>query len=229
MLADYEQLVTNLVRDDANRLSPQDIDDAIGLAAQRYSKDRPQTKVEDLTPSDAHTLPLPAAWETAFSAIASLEYPIGQRPRITIESGRWSLYQSPTAITILLEDAVSLSQKVRASFSIAQVLDATHDTIPLADREAVACWAAANLCEQLAAFYSGGTDSTIQADSVRQQSKSQEYAARAKSLRARYLNELGVDDKRNESASAVVTITPTDSRGQTRITHSAQYRNSRSW
>ena len=230
MLTDYEKQVESFVRDDSGRLDQgEDFDRAIALAVQRYSKDRPQTKVEDLRPSDTHTLPLPVAWETDFSAIASLEYPIGQRPRITIESGRWELYRDPTTVTIKLQDAIDASHQVRATFSIAHVLDATHDTIPVADREAVSCWAAAILCDELAAFYSGGTDSTIQADSVRQQSKSQEYATRAKALRKRYLDELGVEDKRSEPGAAVVVVTPTDSRGQPRITHSAEYRNSRSW
>ncbi len=230
MLADFEDLVQRLVRDDAGKLDQAaDVDPAIANAVTRYSKDRPQTKVEDLTPADANTLPLPNAWEQHFSAIASLEYPIGQNPRITIESGRWWLYQDPAAITIKLADAVDTTQKVRASFSIAHVVSAAQDTVPLGDREPVACWAAADLCDQLAALYSGGTDSTIQADSVRQQSKSQEYAARAKALRKRYTDELGIDDKRNEAASAVVTVTDRDSRGQPRITHGAEYRNSRQY
>lgn len=229
MLADYELLVANLVRDDANRLSQQDIQDAIALAASRYSKDRPQIAVEDLDPSDANTLPLPDAWEDDFSAIQSLEYPIGENPLSYIDSGRWSLYQGPSTTTIVLVDDVDTTQDVRAKFSIAHVVSAAADTIPLADREAAACWAAALLCDQLAAFYSGGSDSTMQADSVRQQSKSQEYAARAKSLRKRYLDELGIEEKRNQAASATVVAKQTDSRGLPRMTHSDYYRNTRRW
>ncbi len=229
MLADYETLVEKFVRDDAGKLELDDYDLAIVAALQRYSKDRPRTAVEDLTPSDAHTLPLPDAWEANFSEAKSLEYPIGQNPRSYIESSRYSLYQDPTAITIKLLDAIDATQDVRASFTIAHLLDAANDTIPLGDREAAACWAGALLCDQLAALYSGGTDSTIQADSVRQQSKSQEYASRAKSLRKRYLDEIGVEEKTNAAASAVVVVTPTDSKGQPRLTHGAEYRNSRMW
>ena len=229
MLADYETLVQNLVRDDANRLSLEDIDAAIALALQRYSKDRPQTAVEDLNPTSTTVLPLPDAWEADFSALKSLEYPIGENPPEYIEPTRYALYQAPTAITIKLIDAVDTTKDVRAAFTIAHVLDATHDTIPLADREAASCWAGALLCDQLAAFYSGGTDSTIQADSVRQQSKSQEYAARAKALRKRYLDELGVEEKTAVAAGAVVVVSPTDSRGQARITHDSTYRRSRSY
>ncbi|MDA8107565.1 MAG: hypothetical protein M0015_02920 [Betaproteobacteria bacterium] len=229
MLADYETLVQNLVRDDANRLALQDIDDAIALALLRYSKDRPQTKVEDVTPTNTTTLPLPNAWEADFSALKSLEYPVGENPPEYIEPSRYSMYQDPTAITIKLIDAVDAARDVRAAFTIAHVLDATHDTIPLADREAAACWAGALLCDQLAAFYSGGADSTIQADSVRQQSKSQEYASRAKALRKRYLDELGVEEKTAVAASSVAVVTPTDSRGQARITHSSEYRRSRTY
>ena len=122
-------------------------------------------------------------------------------------------------MTIKLQTAVDTTQKVRASFTIAHVLSSASDTIPAADREPVGCWAAAILCDQLAAFYSGGTDSTIQADSVRQQSKAQEYAGRAKALRKRYTDELGVDEKRNVAAGAVVKLRDESSAGQTRLTH----------
>ena len=98
------------------------------------------------------------------------------------------------------------------------------DTIPIEDREPVACWAAAVLCDQLAALYSGNTDSTIQADSVQQTSKAQEYAARAKALRKRYMDELGIEDKRSEPAGVVVNLDFPDSQGQDRLTHRSAFR-----
>src|SRR3990172_3496624 len=219
MLSDYQDLVDDLVRDDSARLTDDDRNTAIDLAVKRYSKDRPKTQVEDLTPTSTTELPLPSAWETDFSVLASLEYPIGENPLSYLSPDRYGPYDDGTAISIKLQEEVDAAQDVRASFTIAHTLSAAVDTIPTGDREPVACWAAAILCEQLAAFYSGGTDATIQADSVRQQSKAQEYAAPAKNLRARYTNELGVNEKRNVAAGAVTELRKESSAGQTRLTH----------
>ena len=93
---------------------------------------------------------------------------------------------------------------MRATYTIKHSVTASVDTIPVQDREPVACWAAAMLCDELATYYSAGTDSAIQADSVEQRSKAQEYAARAKALRKRYFDELGIEDRRGEPAGAFV-------------------------
>ena len=219
MLSDYQTLAEKFTQDDANKVVADDLDGAIALAVARYSKDRPRIKVSDLTPTTTTKLPLPATWETDFSEIRSLEYPVGENPLSFLDTDRYGLYDDGAAVTIKLQDSVDTTQTVRASFTIAHVVSDADDTIPAADREAVACWAAAVLCDELASFYSGGTDSTIQADSVRQQSKAQEYSARAKALRKRYLDELGVEEKRAVAAGAVVKLRDESSAGQTRLTH----------
>jgi len=229
MLEDFRQLVIDLVRDDAQKIVATERDRAIDLAVQRYSKDRELPKVQDVTPTDANTLPLPAGWQLDFSELRSLEYPIGRVPPSYLDQSRYAIYRSPTGLVVKTIDSVKVAANtVRASYTIVHSLDSTSDTIPVADREPVCCWAAAILCEQLAAFYSGNTDSSIQAQVVQSQTKSQEYATRAKSLRFRYLNELGIDDKRNVAAGVAVTMPELDSRGQPRLTHSAAYRN-RPW
>jgi len=128
-------------------------------------------------------------------------------------------------LVIQLLDAVAVAaNNVRATYTIRHVVSISADTIPIEDREPVACWAAAVLCEQLAALYSGNTDSTIQADSVQQTTKAQEYAARARQLRKRYIDELGIDEKRSEPAGVVVNLDFPDSHGQERLTHHSQFR-----
>jgi hypothetical protein len=220
MLSDYQTLVAKFVQDDAGKVIADDLDTAIGLAVQRYSKDRPRLKVSDLTPSSANVLPLPALWETDFSELRSLEYPLAQNPPSFIAADRYGPYDNGVTVTIKLVDAVAVAaNNVRASFTIAHVVSAAVDTIPVGDREPVACWAAASLCDELASFYSGGTDSTIQADDVKSQSKAQEYASRAKALRKRYLDELGVAEKRNIAAGTVVSLRNESSAGQSRLTH----------
>ncbi len=225
MLSDYQTLVTDLVRDDAGKIASGERDLAIGLAVQRYSKDREKLAVEDLTPTDAHTLPLPVGWQVDFSELRTLEFPVALMPPSMLDQAHFGLYQTPTAVVVRTTDAVDVvANAVRATYTIAHLLDATHDTIPIADREAVACWAAAALCDQLASLYSGDTDSTISADSVHSAPRAVQYAARAVALRKRYTNELGIGDQRAVPAGTVVTMEKPDSRGQSRITHSPEYR-----
>jgi hypothetical protein len=225
MLSDYQTLVTELTRDDAGKIAVAERDRAIALAVERYSKDRPQPKVQDVTPDDANTLPLPAAWEADFSALVSLEYPIANVPPTMILQDRYGFYRSPTGLKIQVLDAVAVAaNNVRVAYTIRHVVSAVADTIPVGDREPVACWAAAVLCDELAALYSGNTDSTIQADTVANTSKAQEYAARAKGLRRRYLDELGIEDKRAQPAGVVVDLDFKDSRGEDRLTHGSAYR-----
>ncbi|HVL37309.1 MAG TPA: hypothetical protein VM489_16690 [Burkholderiales bacterium] len=225
MLADYQTIVSELVRDDGGKISPAERDRAIAAAVMRYSKDRPRTKVEDVTPESSQLLPLPASWEAGFSDVVALEHPKGRVPPVHLKPERVALYSDPAGTKIMLLDHVAVAtDSVRASFTVAHQVDAQIDTVPAADREAVACWAAASLCDQLAAFYSSGTDSTIQADAVDGRSKAQEYSARAKTLRVRYHNELGIDFKKAAPAGAVVNLDFPDSRGQDRLTHPARYR-----
>lgn len=219
MLSDYETLVTDLIRDDAGRIVTAEKDRAIQLAVQRYSKDRERIKVEDVATTAANKLPLPPAWETDLSEIRSLECPIGSVPPEVIATDRYGFYRDTSALYVQLLDALNVGTLVRVTYTIAHVVSAVADTIPVKDREPVACWAAATLCDELAAFYSGGTDSTIQADSVQSRSKAQEYSTRAAALRKRYFNELGLEDKRAAPAGTVVTLRSEDSRGQARLTH----------
>lgn len=225
MLSDYQTLVTELTRDDAAKIAVAERDRAIDLAVKRYSKDRPQEKTQDVTPADANHLPLPAAWETDFSELRSLEHPIGNVPPSVIGQERYGFYRSPTDLKIQLLDAVAVAaNNVRATYTIRHVVSAIADTIPIEDREPAACWAAAILCDELAALYSGNTDSTIQADTVSSTSKAQEYAARGRALRTRYFKELGIDEKRAEPAGVVVNLDFPDSHGQERLTHHTQFR-----
>jgi len=220
---DYQQIVSRIVRDDDAQIEPGDIDAALAFAATRYSQDRPRTAVEDVTATDPHMLDLPAGWQTGFSELQSIEYPVGHIPPTLIDG--WRLYQAPAGQRIMLVDgALSLGQLVRLSYSVPQVLDYGNDTIPASHREPVASYAAAVLLDQLAARWSGDTDSTIQADSVDHGGKASNYASRARRLRQRYYDELGIDPKRNVAAGVVVDWDNPDSRGRDRLTHSGRYR-----
>ncbi|MFZ5530298.1 MAG: hypothetical protein ACOY4U_04510 [Pseudomonadota bacterium] len=219
MLVDYQTLASAFTRDDAGKLSADDVDRAIAAAVERYGSDRPRQKVEDVTAAGGKTLALPAGWVDGFSSLVGIEHPIGNVPPDFLPNDSYALYQAPSSTVIQVRDGFSAGAVARCTYTIKHVLSANTDTIPLQHREVVACLAASCLCEQLAALYSGDGDSTIQADNVNHQSKAQEFSARARSLRKRYFDELGIDPRRAVAAGAVVDLSFRDSRGQPRLSH----------
>ena len=222
MLADYQAIVEKAVRDDSGLIEYNDITDAIGFAVNRYSLDRPQYVVEDIAANGTPTLPLPLQWQLDFSTIDSLEYPIGNFPPNLVETDYYSIYQAPTGF--FLRVLITPDDSVRVTYSIAQILTDVVDTIPVKHREAIGCWAAAYCYDQLAGFYAGRTDSTIAAANVDRGAQTRDYAARATKLRQRYYDELGIDPKKSNAASAVVDLLMLNSRGRDRLTHPNRYR-----
>lgn len=222
--ADYQTLVDALIRDEEQKLSRGDRDQAITLAVHRYSQDRPREIVEDVVGDGSQALPLPANWEAGFSSLGSLEYPIGNFPPTYLELGAYGIYNAPGGEQIYVRDAVPNGSSVRATFTRAHQLSATADTIPQWHRELVAAYAAAVLCDQLAALYAGAGNPTIAADSVDYQGRSGEFARRAGGLRKRYYDALGIDPKRVVGHSAVVDLDLPNSQGQDRLTHSNRWR-----
>lgn len=219
MLADYQALVTDFVRDDASKITPSQLTTAISAAVERYSQDRPVDKAVDLAGVSGMLIALPAAWEADFSSLKSLEYPVGSVPPAYLGNDAWSIYLDTGGPKIMLASSLPAASTMRAVFTVRHTLTALADTIPLRHREAVAKAAAASLCDQLAALYANDTDSTINAGMVQGQTKSQAYAARARDYRKQYQDSIGVTDKAAAPASAVASLRPKDGRGQLRLYH----------
>lgn len=215
-LADHQSLVEARTRDTGSVFTTAERDQAIGLAVQRYSLDRPRRLVVDVTADGSQVLALPAGWQADVSQLVSLEYPIGEVPPALID---WQLYQGPSATTILMDRAVAAGTAVRATFTVAHTLSPAADTIPVKDREAVSAWAAATLLDQLAAAKSGDRESSIASDSVDHGNAGDRYARRARELRQSYYDRLGLDPKRAVAAGVVVAVPSLDSRGRSRIFH----------
>lgn len=224
-LADYQTLAVAMTRDDAGKLSTTDRDTAIARAVARYGEDRPRTRVEDVTAAATNLIALPSGWQAGFSALQSVETPVGEVPPVYVAQDRMSLYTDATQVTkVMLLDAVAIGATLRYTFTVRHQVDGSTDTIPDEHREAVCAWAAALLCDQLAALYSNTGDSTIQADAVDHGSRPREFANRAKQLRQRYHDALGVDPKRNTAAGVVVDMDMTDSQGYDRLYHGRRRR-----
>lgn len=218
MLSDYQTLVDDLVRDDAGKIGTSQRDAAIATAVIRYSDDRPRRTVADVIGA-GQMLDVPAGWVRDFSVIESIEYPVGKIPPRRIAADRHCIYESPDGPQIQLLDALAAASALRVCYTVRHLVGDTDDTIPLSHREAVANYAAAILCDQLSALYANESDSTIQADSVQQGSKSAAYRSKARDYRKAYQDALGVQEKTSVPAGVVVQLNGTDSFGGPRLQH----------
>lgn len=221
-LSDYQGIVDELLRDDGARISPDQRNRALALAVERYGTDRPRQVVEDVAGDGTRALALPTGWQADFSDVRSIEYPIGNIPPTEFET--WELYQGPSSTVIHLPSAVANAANARVTYTARHTLSFTTDTLPVRDREAVSAYAAAILCDQLANLFSQSSDSTIGADSVEHRSQAQEYDSRARALRKRYLDQLGIEPKRAVAAGVVVEHDNPSSLGSTRLTHPERWR-----
>ena len=224
MLADFRTLVDDLVRDRDQVISSTQRDSAIDQAVQRYSGDRPRPVVVDATVAAGPGLDLPAGWQSDFSTIVSVEYPIGSRPPVFLEAADLRLYESPLSVQIQLPDDVNVGDSARLTYTQRHAVDDSTDTVPLQHRLAVSYLAAAILSGQLANYYATSGEPTIAADAVDHHSKSDKFRARERDFRARYLAELGVADKRSGAAGVQVDWDGKDSRGNDRLFHRRRYR-----
>jgi hypothetical protein len=222
MLVDYQNLLNSLIRDDSHVVTTTDIDKAIQLAVVRYSSDFPLLKVADLTANGTNALSVPLDWLVGFSAIESIEYPLGSFPPNVMDAEQYCLYQSPVGLSVLF--VFVPTETARLTYALAHTVTTLVDSINPLHREAVTCWAAAWCCDQLAAYYASASDNTIQADHVQRNSQSADYARLAKNYRARYFSELGIKEDRQIAASVVVDLDLKNSRGQDRFTHPNRYR-----
>ncbi|PCJ88607.1 MAG: hypothetical protein COA54_02500 [Thiotrichaceae bacterium] len=223
-LADYQSLIDNKVRDDASIIEVADRDQALLSAVIRYSNDKPDEEVEDVVVAGGQSINLPAGWQANFSSLKNIEFPIGNVPPRYLESGAYGIYNAPGGKTVMVRNSLTANDTVRMVFTVKHIVDAVNETPPDIHREAIACWAAALLCEQLASYYSGDSDSLIQADSVDHASKARDFAARARTFRKFYFDTLGIDPKKNVAAGVVVDLDMADSRGGNRLTHSRRFR-----
>lgn len=207
-LGDIQTMVDSLARDGGGEISTADRDQGIAAAVQRYSLDRPFRDVADVL-AEGTLLPLPAAFEPDFSVVTEIEAPAGQIPPRKLSSEAWYTTQTPDGIEIRVHAPIGGPGTARIRFTRRHVVDVLTDSIPVHDREAVACWAAAFVLQGMASQHAADRQSSIQSDSVDHQAKSNDYAKRAADLRQVYYTHLGIDPKRQAPASATVSVRPT--------------------
>ncbi|SRR5579884_47510 len=202
---DFRANVKRKVQDNAGLLTDADFDAFVTQAVrQRYSQDRAQVIVTDVAADGSTLLPLPVlaqqqnapavpVFEVGFSAVKTLEYPIGVVPPSYFLDSDWQYYQTPTGMKLLLlATSPANNELVRVTWTARHADDGS--SVPNQDFEAVCDFASSLCAEALAARYAQTRDNTINADVVNYRTKSQEYLTMAKALRQRYFNALGVDE-----------------------------------
>jgi len=203
-LADFELQLFSLVRDEDAKISGDDITNAINSALYRLNQDAPFQKVVDVTANNENIISVPAAFETGFSQITNVEYPINERPRASLDDV--FVYQEPNGE--VLDLPFTITGDLRITFTVRHSIDDASSTFSIEQLEPVASYAASILCGQLATLYSHDTDSVIQGDSVDHANKADLFRRRARELDKRYVDYIGVDKPKSSAAGVVVNIAP---------------------
>lgn len=203
-LQDVRDLVASKIQDTAQKLTPSQIDDAISEAVTIYSAISPRHAMMLLTGDGVTvTYDLPTDWEDGFSWIERIEYPIGrQRPEYLDGNDDYTTdYRDPTTGELklrFLSMTLSVNTQAAVDYALRHKLtetvsgEAGIETSPESDRPAIASLAGSICCQNLAAYYTNVSDSTIGADAVNYGVKGQEYATRAKELRAAFDQLMGL-------------------------------------
>jgi hypothetical protein len=201
-IAEFKILLLSLVRDLDTKLIDDDITSAVNSALYRLNQDAPLQKVVDITAADENIIDVPAGFESGFSKIITVEYPINERPRSHLAEVH--VYQEPSGE--VLDLPYSITGDLRITFTLRHSIDVTTSSFSSEQTEPMASYAASILCGQLATLYSHDTDSVIQSDSVDHASKADLFRRRARDLNKRYVDYIGVDKPKDSAAGVVVSV-----------------------
>lgn len=222
-LADFQQLVDDLVRDTDQVITTTQRDRAIAGALVRYSADAPLRRLEDVVVGAQGRLTLPAAWVSGFSRVLAVHYPLGPLPLPPLPAELVVQQPTPTGDEVVLLADIAPGETVRLTYTgqheLADV-PVPVDTLPVAHVRAVAALAASDLCGQLAAYYSNESSPVMAADTVDHQGKSGRWRTRARDLAAEYGRVVGAAPvERSRPASADAQLPGRNSLGGGRLFH----------
>lgn len=217
---DYLARLETVLQDDAEKLEPDDKYRMLSRAVLIFSKDRPNTKVYELTgDGTTYDFSLPADWVDNFSyIIGEIEYPADdhQNPEY-LESIDWKFFKKLVATVTttylrFLTFIPAASKIARFEYTLPHTFNETTCTIDDNAIEAAVTLAASLCFWALAAKFAQSTDSTLEADVIDYQRKSDLYSVLAKEQLAIYnsLMGLGAEAKGGAAASAGVAIKDLD-------------------
>jgi hypothetical protein len=215
--ADFRTLVTSKIQDTGSpsKISSTRQDETIQEALKAYSRMRPVMKVQKITGTgSAYTFAHPTDWEDHFSWVLSVEYPTTTQDPEYVDANEYDgnrLQHDGSKQLQFFVLVLPAATDAYVAYAIRHTVDdaATPvDTVPLVDRDAVACLAAAKCCRQLAAYYGQVSDPSIGADVVNQRSKTGDYLKLADMLESDYREHMGIpkDGGLSGGASAIADL-----------------------
>ena len=207
---DYLSRLETALQDIAEKLQPDDKDRILAQAVLVYSKDRPRELVHELTgDGSAYDFALPSSWiEGLSNIIGKIEYPADdyQNP-VYIEDDEWIFFKKlvltvTTTYIRFVTFTPANGKKARFLYNITHTLNDTTNTIVENDIDAVVTLTAALCFWALAAKFAQNTDSSLDADVIDYQRKSDTYAMLAKEKMAIYASLMGLGQEAKTAATA---------------------------
>jgi hypothetical protein len=182
-------------------------DRAVAQAVLQYSTDLPLEVAEDVVAVTGASFDVPEGWVVGRSRLVAVEYPIGRAPMVTLEAE--VVKPAEGSLQLYLMETYLQGATVRVHFTAPHRVDTTASTVPAEHENALACWAAAELCLQLATQKGHERDTTLSAAATNGQSQSGDLARRARDWQRSYRSTLGLPDPERQAgpdaATAVVS------------------------
>jgi len=211
---DFSQM---LAADEITQQGNAGLQAAVVAALEQYSSDFPRTVIEDLTTTDTTypiTFALPARWVVGFSRVINVECPIGYQPVNLLKNYEFAVATEPTQTVLQITARNYPVQVIRVGYTVRH----TWETVPAHHQRAVQCLATSIVCENLSTLNAGTTDSLISADGVNRESKTRNFALRAKTLRERYAEITNqTQTPEQQPASAMVNLNSRTGHGRGRM------------
>ena len=184
------------------------VERAVLQAATQYGTDMPRRRTTLVTGLTGSTVPLPSGWVPDRSALLAVEYPLGQAPMATVPA-QVALKPSADEYQVYLLDTTLSAASLRLHWTSPHELTAEACSIGEQHWNALACWAAGEVCRQLATAKASERDATMSAVQVNQGSQSGDLARRARDWLREYRQALGLPDPEQathgDAACAVVS------------------------
>jgi len=179
------------LREDGNRLKPNDWQLIAEQSALHFSKDRPRKMLADITGNGTKVYTLTGTitgWVNRFSYFKKIEYPINSDPKIYLQSDNYSIYESATDTEqlVLKNDSPSASQILRVTFTSNHTFTDVTQTIDDQDKIAFCLLMAFYGAMALVSDFLKSNRSSLPNDSVDYSQKSRDMQALADSLFKKY-------------------------------------------
>lgn len=166
-------------------------------ALSEYSRLRPLEKVVDTNADGSNEYDLPSGWIADFSIFLSIEFPAGtsQDPKDDeIAPENYGVYKNDSESKLRFYANTPTSGTIRQKFTIKHSVTADASTVLDNDFDAVTSRAASLCCFDLARYYAQDTSSTLSADSVDRQGKSEKYASLGRGLLKEFAVHMGLGE-----------------------------------